>query len=298
MEPIYERDFAEESYGFRPGRGPKDALRRVQGLLETGHVWVVDADLARFYDTIPHQALLKKVEEKITDGKVLSLVTAYLEQEVLEGMKTWIPEEGTPQGATLSPLLSNIYLDPLDHQMAERGHKMVRYADDFVILCKSKEEARRALEEVKGWTEKNGLELHPHKTRLVDAREKGGFDFLGYHFERGYRWPRKKSLKQFRDKIRGKTKRTRGDSLQTIIRDVNRILYGWFEYYKHSHKTTYNTLDGWVRMRLRSILRKRRGGKGRGRGRDHNRWTNAYFAEQGLFCLDTGFRKASQSSRR
>jgi len=298
MEPIFEKEFAEESYGFRPGRGAKDALRRVDGWLKEGYTYVVDADLESYYDTIPQEPLMDRVEEHVADGKVLELIRRYLNQEVMESAKRWTPEKGTPQGAVISPLLSNIYLNPLDHLMAGKGYKMVRYADDFVILCESEREAQGALEEVSRWEGKAGLRLHPEKTRIVDATQPGGFDFLGYHFERGYRWPSKKSEKKLRDTIRKKTKRTRGDSLQTIIVDVNCTMRGWFEYFKHSHKTHFPPLDAWTRMRLRSILRKRRGGKGRGRGRDHSRWTNTFFADQGLFSLVTAFEAASQSSRR
>lgn len=298
LEPIFERDFAEHSYGFRPGRGAKDALREVARLLREGHSWVVDADIRSYFDSIPRERLLARVAEKIADGRVLALLGAYLEQEVMEGLARWTPEAGTPQGAVISPLLSNIYLDPLDHKMAERGYAMVRYADDFVILCRTEAEARRALAEVEAWMEEAGLRLHPEKTRVVDAREPGGFDFLGYHFERGYRWPRRKSLRKVKEAIRQKTRRTNGHSLEMIIADVNRTLRGWYEYFKHSHHTTFGPLDAWVRMRLRSILRKRRGRRGRGRGRDHQRWPNAYFAERGLFSLAAAHARTSQSSRR
>ncbi len=298
LEPIFEAEFAPESYGFRPGRSAKDALRRVWEWLTEGYAYVVDADLESYYDTIPREPLLSRIAEQVADGSVLDLIEKYLRQDVMENAKQWTPEQGTPQGAVLSPLLSNIYLDNLDHLMVERGYRIVRYADDFVTLCRSEKEAQAALEEVRRWTEVVGLRLHLEKTRIVDAEQPGGFDFLGYHFERGYRWPRRRSKKKFKADIRKKTKRTRGDSLQTIILDVNRTQRGWFEYYKHSHWTTFRPLDAWIRMRLRSILRKRRGGKGRGRGRDHNRWTNAYFAEQGLFSLVTAFADASQSSKR
>ena len=298
LEPIFERDFAEHSYGFRPGRGAKDALREVARLLREGHSWVVDADIRSYFDSIPRERLLARVAEKIADGRVLALLGAYLEQEVMEGLERWTPEAGTPQGAVISPLLSNIYLDPLDHKMAERGYVMVRYADDFVILCRTEAEARGALAEVEAWMEEAGLRLHPEKTRVVDAREPGGFDFLGYHFERGYRWPRRKSLRKVKEAIRQKTRRTNGQSLEMIIADVNRTLRGWYEYFKHSHHTTFGPLDAWVRMRLRSILRKRRGRRGRGRGRDHQRWPNAYFAERGLFSLAAAHARTSQSSRR
>ena len=298
IEPIFEHDFAEHSYGFRPGRGCKDALRRVDQLLTEGSVWVVDADLKSYFDTIPHQQLMDEVKVKISDGRVIDLIESYLRQEVMDTVNAWTPEQGAPQGAVLSPLLSNIYLDPLDKLMAEKKIEMVRYADDFVLLCKSEQEAREALEIVQEWTEKRGLSLHPEKTHIVNATQKGGFDFLGYHFERGYRWPRKKSLVKFKDTIRNKTKRANGRSLEAIIMDINLTLEGWFEYFKHSHWTTFRPLDSWIRMRLRSILRKRRKGKGRGRGLDHQRWPNAYFAERGLFSLTAAHAKARQSSTR
>jgi len=298
LEPIFERTFAEHSYGFRPGRGSKDALRRVDGLLKAGHTWVVDADLQSYFDTIPHEQLMARIETQVADGRVLRLIAKFLRQDVMDTAMRWTPERGSPQGAVLSPLLSNIYLDPLDHALAEAGFEMTRYADDFVILCRSEADARRALEHVDRWTKSAGLTLHPDKTRIVDATQRGGFDFLGYHFELGYRWPRPKSLRKLRDTIRAKTRRTNGHSLDAIILDVNRTLRGWLEYFKHSHATTFPRLDAWVRMRLRSILRKRYGGRGRGRGSDHQRWTNLFFAEHGLFSLVAARATASQSSRR
>ena len=298
MEPIFERDFAEHSYGFRPGRGCKDALRRVSALLKAGYTFVVDADLQSYFDSIPHPQLLERIRAKVSDGRVIGLVEGFLAQDVMETMDHWTPEEGTPQGAVISPLLSNIYLDPLDHLMAERGWEMVRYADDFVVLCRSQEEAARVLAELRDWTAVAGLSLHPDKTRIVDATQRGGFDFLGYHFERGYRWPRKQSLGKLKDAIRAKTQRTSGHSLETIILAVHLTLRGWFEYFKHSHRTTFRPLDAWVRMRLRSILRKRSGRRGRGRGRDHNRWPNAFFAGHRLFSLAAAHALACQSSAR
>ena len=292
LEPLFERDFAEHSYGFRPERGAKDALRRVDELLKAGYTFVVDADLQSYFDTIPHAPMLALVEKKVADGRVLSLVRAFLEQGVMSEQGIEEPETGTPQGAVLSPLLSNIYLDPLDRLIAGRGREMVRYADDFVILCRSQAEARAALDCVKDWTTRVGLKLHPEKTHVVDATQAGGFDFLGYHFERGYKWPRTKSLKKLKDRLREQTPRTSGESLDEIIRRVNQTLKGWFEYFKHSHKTTFPRLDCWLRMRMRSILRKRAGGQGVGKGRDHYRWPNAYFAARGLFNLSAAHAQA------
>lgn len=298
LEPIFERDFAAHSYGFRPNRGCKDALHRVDALLKAGYNWVVDADLKSYFDTIPHSALIDRVREKVTDGRIIRLLEAFLTQKVMETAEGWVPEEGTPQGAVVSPLLSNLYLDPLDQHMARQGLEMVRYADDFIILCRSEAEAREALEQVRQWTASAGLKLHPVKTRIVDATKEGGFDFLGYHFERGYRWPREKSLRKFKDMIRLKTRRLNGHSLAAIIQNVNRTLRGWYEYFQDSHPTTFRPLDQWIRMRLRSILRQRRGRDGRGRGRDHQRWPNAFFAQRGLFSLVTAHARARQSSCR
>lgn len=298
LEPIFERDFAPQSYGFRPNRGCRDALKRVTDLLTRGNTWVVDADLKSYFDTIPHAQLMARVEDKVSDGAVIALLERYLKQDVMEAMERWTPEGGTPQGAIVSPLLSNIYLDPLDHEMERKGIEIVRYADDFVILCQSQTEAETALETVRQWTVQAGLQLHPTKTRIVDATQRGGFDFLGYHFERNMRWPRQKSLYNLKDTIRAKTKRTNGQSLQLIINDINRTLAGWFEYFKYSHYTTFSPLDGWLRMRLRSMLRRRSGRHGRGRGKDHQRWTNAFFSGHGLFSLVAAHALARQSCGR
>jgi len=296
LEPIFERDFATHSYGFRPQRGCKDALRRVDELLKTGYVHVVDADLKSYFDTIPHDRLMALIRRKVSDGRVLALLEAFLQQGVLDGMSRWTPEQGTPQGAVISPLLANVYLDPLDHRMEEQGYAMVRYADDFVILCRSREDAERALQAVQTWVAEAGLTLHPTKTRLVHAEQ--GFDFLGYHFRGVKHWPRKKSLDKLKDTIREKTPRTGGRALPFIISDVNRTLDGWFGYFQHSLKTTFGRLDSWIRMRLRSILRRRAGRKGRGRGTDHHRWPNAFFAKQGLMSLVAAHVQACQSSLR
>jgi RNA-directed DNA polymerase len=297
MEPIFERDFAAHSYGFRPNRGCKDALRRLQELLKAGHVFIVDADLKSYFDTIPKDRLMALIGQKVEDSRVLALIESFLEQGVLDGDLEWTPERGTPQGAVVSPLLSNIFLDPLDHLMDERGFEMVRYADDFVVMCRKEEDAAAALALVREWTVSTGLTLHPIKTRLVDER-KDGFDFLGYHFEAGKRWPRSKSRKKLRDTIRAKTKRTSGHSMTQIIEEVNRTLRGWFEYFKHSYRPTFRMEDGFVRRRLRSILRRRshRKGSAKANGADQTRWTNAYFAALRLFSLQQAHVAACQSS--
>lgn len=297
LEPIFEREFAEHSYGFRPDRGCKDALRRVDGLLKRGYRYVVDVDLKSYFDTIPHDKLLDEVRKYVADSRVLALIEAFLKAEVLDGLQHWNPVSGAPQGAVLSPLLSNLYLNELDHLVARSGLEMTRYADDLVIQCRSRAEAEGALALVETWVAERGLTLHPTKTKIVDAVTEG-FEFLGYRFVEHRRFPRQKSLAKFKEAIRAKTRRTNGHSLHMIIAEVNRTLRGWFEYFKHSDPTTFSSLDGWIRMRLRSILRKRKGLRGRGRGADHQRWPNAYFAEHGLFSLKAARELASQPSCR
>ena len=297
MEPIFERTFAEHSYGFRPGRGCKEALRVVERWLREGYTWVVDADLQGYFDSIPHDRLMARVEEQLADGRLLALLRGYLTATVMDGLSEWTPAEGTPQGAVISPLLANIYLNPLDHLLAGQGIRMVRYADDFVILCRSREEAERALSVVHTWVQAEGLALHPEKTRIVDATQPGGFDFLGYHFECGRKWPRPKSLKKLRDTVRALTRRTNGRSLDETIAWLNPVLRGWFGYFKHSYRTTFPYLDGWVRRRLRAILCKRRGLSAWHMGESHRRWPNAYFADHGLFSLTAAHREACLALR-
>lgn len=297
LEPIFEHEFLPVSYGFRPGRGCKDALREVDRLLKEGYTHVVDADLKSYFDTIPHEPLMERVRERVSDGRVLDLIQAFLEQDILEEVKRWKPTQGSPQGAVLSPLLANLYLHPLDAVLSGVGYRIVRYADDFVILCRSREEAEQALCRVRAWVDANGLTLHPDKTHLGNCMEKGqGFEFLGYRFECGRRWVRKKSLASLKDRIRERTRRTRGDSLECIIDDLNPMLRGWFTYFKHAHRYTFQPIDGFIRRRLRAILRKQTKRPGFGRCHaDHRRWPNAYFANLGLFTLYEAHCLASQS---
>jgi len=297
MEPIFEREFMDTSFGFRPGRGCKDALRKVERLLKAGYSWVVDADLKSYFETIGHKRLMAEVRQRIADGRVLELIESFLKQQILEDLRLWTPETGSPQGAVISPLLSNIYLHEVDKAMKMAGYEMVRYADDFVILCQSQSEAEAALLRVSELLHERGLSLHAEKTSLVNTQQPGeSFDFLGYHFEKGTRWPRKKSLKKFKDTIRRKTPRSNGRSMAEIIEDINKTSEGWFEYFKHSHWTTFQPLDGWIRRRLRSILRGYSKAKGISRGKDNIRWPNQYFQALGYFSLYEAHRALLQSS--
>jgi len=294
MEPIFDVTFAEHSYGFRPGRGCHQALEHMERLLNAGSVYVVDADLKSYFDTINHQKLLERIREKVSDSRILKLIEMFLQQGIMDGLESWTPEQGSPQGAVISPLLANIYLNPLDHLMTGAGYSMVRYADDFVILCQTREDAERALETVRQWVVANDLTLHPTKTRIVDARTEV-FDFLGYRFRGPVRLPRPKSADKVKDTIRAKTKRTNGNSLPCIINQVNQTLSGWFTYFRHCNRSVFQDLDCWIRGRLRSILRKRSGRRGRGRGKDHQRWQNRFFEEHRLFNLKTAHISFSQS---
>lgn len=297
IEPILEKEFLPVSFGFRPGRSCKDALRVVDQALKDGYTWVVDADLQSYFDTIPKEPLLALVRERVSDGKVLEVVKRFLEQDVMEGMKRWTPIAGTPQGSVISPLMSNLYLHGLDVLLSEAGYIYTRFADDFVALCRTRQEAEAVLAKIQAWVEQNGLRLHPDKTRVGNCMEKGqGFEFLGYRFEAGRRWVRPKSRKAVRDKIRQKTGRTRSGNLASIITELNPILTGWFGYFQHAHRSTFRDVDGFVRRRLRAILRKREKRAGFGRtARDHIRWPNAFFAEHGLFTLHEAHVLARQS---
>jgi RNA-directed DNA polymerase len=218
IEPIFEREFLSTSHDFRPGRGCKGALREVDQCLKAGYQWVVDADIQSYFDSIPHQPLMRRVEERISDGRVLGHIEGFLKQEILAETKSWTPTRGAPQGAVLSPLLANLYRHPLDQRMREEGQQMIRYADDFVILCRTQAQAEQALQTVREWMERNGLVLHPDKTHVGNCLEKGqGFEFLGYRFEAGRRWVRRKSMNKLKDAIRQRTRRLPGKLLERII---------------------------------------------------------------------------------
>jgi RNA-directed DNA polymerase len=297
IEPIFEHEFEPKSFGFRQGLGCKDALREVDRHLKAGYCWVVDADLQSYFDTIPHADLLAKVGNRIADGRVLQLVERFLKQDIMDDLQRWTPTAGSPQGAVISPLLANIYLHELDVEMREAGLVMIRYADDAVVLCRSREEAESALARMRAWVTANGLTLHPDKTHLGDCRVDGqGFEFLGYRFEAGKRWVRKKSLMSLRDKVRAKTKRNTGNSIEYVIASLNPTLKGWYGYFQHAHRFTFSTIDGFVRRRLRAMLRKQKHRPGQGHcQRDHKQWPNAFFADLGLFTMSEAHKLARQS---
>ncbi len=294
IEPILDATFDDRSFGFRQGRGCHGALRCVEEWLEAGYVYVVDADLKGYFETIPKDRLLDLVKQKLSDRRVLGLVERFLNQGIMEEMRQWIPEAGVPQGAVLSPVLSNAYLNPLDYRMADLGFQMVRYADDFVLLCRTPEDAEAALAEVHCWVEDNGLRLHPEKTHIVDSREKS-FSFLGYSFRGRFRFPRAKSHRKFVDRIHELTPRQSGASLEDTLQRLNRSTQGWFNYFRHCHWNIFKDYDGLIRRRLRRMLLKRNRKHRKRLSRNH-RWPNAFFTDHGFTSLNDAHIRFVQST--
>jgi len=293
IEPILDHQFHERSFGFRQGRGAHDALRIVEQKIQEGYVYVVDADLKGYFDTIPKDRLLKLIKEHISDSRMLNLIKLFLDQSILEELREWTPIAGVPQGAVLSPVLSNLYLNPLDHEMAEHGFEMVRYADDFVVLCRSEFEAEVALQVITEWVEQAGLTLHPTKTKIVDSRSKS-FAFLGYSFRGDKIYPRHESLAKMKARIKELTPRKRPGSIKSIAKELNRVLIGWFSYFRHCRWTIFKDLDTKIRDRLRRLLLKRHR-KNPKRLSRQQRWPNDYFAKAGLYSLREAHFRFDQS---
>lgn len=304
IEPIFDKDFSTRSFGFRKGLGCKDALRTVITELHSKRMFVVDADIKSYFDELNHEILMNLVKDKIGDGNVLALIRMFLKQGVMDGLKYFEPESGSPQGGVISPLLANIYLDPLDKMLEQNNYHLIRYADDFLIMCESQEEAEKALNLVRDWMAEMQLRLHPQKTRIIDMTKAGNsFEFLGYHFEhtkrgRIRRWPRSKSIAKLKDTVRYITRRNNPHSLEVICSLLLPHMKGWFQYFKHSSSSTFSGLDGFIRRRMRRILRKRIRKRGTGRNKtDHKKWSNAWFQSQGYVSLYSMYEAEVQSLR-
>ncbi len=293
IEPILDHQFHERSFGFRHGRCAHDALRIVEQKIQEGYVYVVDADLKGYFDTIPKDRLLTLLKEHISDSRMLKLIKMFLDQSILEELLAWTPIAGVPQGAVLSPVLSNLYLNPLDHEMADNGFEMVRYADDFVVLCRSEFEAEAALQMITEWVKQAGLTLHPTKTKIVDSRSKS-FAFLGYSFRGDKIYPRRESLAKMKARIKELTPRKRSGSIESIVKELNRVLIGWFGYFRHCRWTIFQDLDAKTRSRLRRMLLKRHR-KNPKRLPRQQRWPNDYFAQAGLYSLREAHFRFDQS---
>lgn len=256
--PIFEAEFCDCSYGFRPERNQHVAIAKIREYYEQGYRWVVDADLQDFFGTLNHDLLMGFVRERIVDGSVLDLIRAWLKAGVMEDMQLKSVTTGSPQGGVISPVLSNVYLHQFDRIMTERGYRLVRYADDWVILCKLERKAERALEVAKQILEGQlKLQVHPEKTRIVHFRQ--GFDFLGCRFRFRYVTPKEKSLKKFKDRVRELTVRCRGKNLEQILGDLKHVVRGWGNYHKrYDNRARFRRLDEWIRMRLRSFIEKKK----------------------------------------
>ncbi len=277
MEPIFEPVFLDCNYGYRKGRSPHDAMRKVWRELQAGSLWVVDADVRQFFDTVDQEKLVDLIAEEISDGRVLGLIRKILRSGVIEA-GYWQPTlTGVPQGGVASPLWSNIYLTPFDRAMTEAGFSLTRWADDFVVLCTTRAEAERALSFAERFLQEElGVALHRQKTRIVHVRQ--GFEFLGYKIQRGkgfklpawkrrqkrsnrmnlYVIPREKSVERFRDQLRSLTRRNAPVSLRTLIDQVNPVIRGWGNYYRNGNvRRLFHQLDGWIVRRLYSFLARR-----------------------------------------
>ena len=276
LEPIFEPLFDDANFGYRRGRSTKDALRQVWKEINAGREWIVDADLRDFFGSVDHEKLLTLVAQQVADGRVLRLIRAMLKAGSYGKGRLFPTERGTPQGGVVSPLLSNILLTPFDREMRRKGYQLTRYADDWVVTCKTAAEARAAIDAALQILKQLGVELHPQKTRIVHVQQ--GFEFLGYKIKRGqkqlrlpeskirsqlrrgalYVYPREKSIRRFMDQVRQRTKRNVPLQTKELIEELNPLLRGWGEYYKRAHvRRLFHRLDGWIVRRIWSHRYKR-----------------------------------------
>lgn len=269
LEPIFEPEFDDASFGYRQGRSAKDALRKIWKELKEGNEWIVDADLKDFFGSVDHDKLLALVNRCVADGRVLRLIRQFLKAGCMAEGQRLPTEQGTPQGGVISPLLSNILLTPFDREMRKRGYRMTRYADDWVVACCTRHEAVKALSEATKILTTLGVTISKEKTRIVHVRH--GFEFLGYKIKLGsrslqlkpdkirtdvrsgslYAYPREKSIRQFKDKIRFLTRRNAPVSTQKLIEQINPVIRGWGLYYCKAHiRKLFNRLDRWIVRRI------------------------------------------------
>jgi group II intron reverse transcriptase/maturase len=276
LEPIFEPIFDDANFGYRRGRSTKDALRKIWKEIQCGSEWIVDADLRDFFGSAEHGKLLTLVAQRVADGRVLRLIKAMLKAGSYGKGQLYPSERGTPQGGVVSPVLSNVLLTPFDREMRLKGYQLTRYADDWVITCKSAAEARAAVDAAGRILKQLGVELHPQKTRIVHVQH--GFEFLGYKIKRGkrklqlpeskirsqarqgalYAYPKEKSIRRFMERVRQRTKRKTPLKTKELIAELNPLLRGWGEYYKRAHvRSLFHRLDGWIVRRIWSHRYKR-----------------------------------------
>lgn len=276
LEPIFDPEFDEANFGYRKGRSPKDALRKIWQEIEGGHEWIVDADLKDFFGSADHEKLMVLIGQRVSDGRILTLIERMLKAGCHVQGRIIPTPVGTPQGSVISPLLSNILLTPFDREMRRKGYKVTRWADDWVVTCRTRAEAQAVLRAARGILEKLGVTLHAEKTRIVHVSH--GFEFLGYKIKRGqrrlqlpanrirskarsgqmYAIPRQKSIDHFKEQIRRRTRRKIPRSTQELIDELNPVIRGWGNYYHKAHvRKLFNRLDRWIVRRLRSHRHKR-----------------------------------------
>ena len=298
VEPVFEANFQDCSYGFRPKRSAAQAVKAVKQALICGW-WVVDADIQSYFDTIDHEMLMSLVERRISDRRVLKLIRQWLKGGVVEEGR-WQPTEiGSPQGGVISPLLANIYLHVLDMYWTERYAslgQLFRYADDFVVVCRTKQQAQQALQAIQQVVQKLKLQLHPTKTRLVDMGQEG-FDFLGFHFHKmkakktnkllPYMWPGQKAMQAIRRELHELTSRKKlAEGLEAILQQLTPVIRGWRNYFQIGNSTKkLQELDRYVELRLRRLVRAMRGSRGHWKEKVFTAWINesglAYFYRPG-----------------
>jgi RNA-directed DNA polymerase len=276
LEPIFEPVFDEASFGYRRGRSTKDALRKIWNELADGYEWIVDADLKDFFGAVEHEKLLTLVGQRVSDSRVLRLIEQMLKAGCIAEGKRLETEQGTPQGGVVSPILSNILLTPFDREMRRRGYRLTRYADDWVVTCRTRREAQQALEQAKTILTALGVSLNESKTHIVHVSR--GFEFLGYKIKRGsrrlalpshkirsgtrhgdlYAYPREKSIQHFMDQIRKRTRRKAPVDTRELIAEINPVIRGWGLYFCKAHiRKLFARLDRWILRRIWSHRFKR-----------------------------------------
>ena len=276
LEPIFEPIFDEANFGYRKGRSAKDAMRKIWKEIEAGNEWIVDADLKDFFGSACHEKVLTLFSQRISDGRVLSLLDSIMKAGCIAEGKKFRTDQGVPQGGVFSPLASNVLLTPFDREMRRKGYRLTRYADDWVVTCKTRAQAQAAMVFAKKVLNKLGVNLNKDKTRIVNVRQ--GFEFLGYKIKRGskplrlpahkiksgvqqgalYAYPKNKSITHFREQIRKRTTRRSPRSTQEIVDELNPVIRGWGNYYCKAHvRKLFAMLDRWIVRRLWSQRYKR-----------------------------------------